>query len=76
MSETYDDEPGHGEIGKEQIRLYALGADVVVELAGVATLTMGTDQARALAAALLVVCEHIDTDAVDMGAEMLGGHGG
>lgn len=74
MSETYDDEPGHGEIGKEQIRLYALGADVVVELAGgVATVTMGTEQARALAAALLTVCDHVDADATDMGAELLGG---
>lgn len=73
MSETYDDEPGHGEIGKEQIRLYALGADVVVELAGVATLTMGTEKARALAAALLTVCDHVDADATDMGAELLGG---
>lgn len=68
-----DDQPSYGEIGKEQIRLYALGADVVVELAGVATLTMGTEKARALAAALLTVCDHVDADATDMGAELLGG---
>lgn len=69
-----DDEPSYGEIENGQIRISAIGADVVIELAGgVATLTMGTEQARALAAALLTVCEHIDTDAVDLGAELLGG---
>lgn len=74
MSETYDDEPGYDEIENGQIRIVALGADVVIELAGgVATLTMGTEQARALAAALLTASDHIDADATDLGAELLGG---
>lgn len=68
------DDESYDEFENGQIRISALGPDVVIELAGgVATLTMATEQARVLAAALLSVCDHIDADAVDVGAELLGG---
>lgn len=73
------DNESYGEIENGQIRIAALGADVVVELGsvgGVAVLTLEIDQARALADALLTVCDHIDADAEDVGAELLGGHDG